>query len=88
MDCEGGDTEEECYLSYLELLPPASEGWGKVMFSVCSHLGGGSLSRLSPGGGQSAGGGQSGTGEVGQSGGGVGQSAVGGDQSGRGGQPR
>ena len=22
------------------LLPPASEGWGKVMFSVCSHLGG------------------------------------------------
>ena len=21
-------------------LPPASEGWGKVMFSVCSHLGG------------------------------------------------
>ena len=22
-------------------LPPASEGWGKVMFSVCSHLGGG-----------------------------------------------
>ena len=23
------------------LLPPASEGWGKVMFSVCSHLGGG-----------------------------------------------
>ena len=23
-----------------KLLPPASEGWGKVMFSVCSHLGG------------------------------------------------
>ena len=23
------------------LLPPASEGWGKVMFSVCSHGGGG-----------------------------------------------
>ena len=22
------------------LLPPASEGWGKVMFSVCPHLGG------------------------------------------------
>ena len=25
----------------LTFLPPASEGWGKVMFSVCSHLGGG-----------------------------------------------
>ena len=25
----------------LELLPPASEGWGKVMFSVCLHRGGG-----------------------------------------------
>ena len=24
-----------------DLLPPASEGWGKVMFLVCSHLGGG-----------------------------------------------
>ena len=23
------------------LLPPASEGWGKVIFSVCSHLWGG-----------------------------------------------
>ena len=33
------------------LLPPASEGWGKVMFSVCSHLGGGS-GQSQPGGGQ------------------------------------
>ena len=28
-----------CSLVYL--LPPASEGWGKVIFSVCSHLRGG-----------------------------------------------
>ena len=36
--------------SFKIFLPPASEGWGKVMFSVCSHLrGGGSLSQLSPG---------------------------------------
>ena len=32
------------------LLPPASEGWGKVMFSVCSHRGGGG--QVQPGGGQ------------------------------------
>ena len=27
------------------LLPPASEGWGKVIFSVCSHLPGGGVPR-------------------------------------------
>ena len=32
------------------LLPPASEGWGKVMFSVCSHLGGGGGSGPAGGG--------------------------------------
>ena len=26
-----------------QLLPPASEGWGKVIFSVCSHLRGGGV---------------------------------------------
>ena len=25
----------------IDILPPASEGWGKVIFSVCSHLWGG-----------------------------------------------
>ena len=36
------------------LLPPASEGWGKVMFSVCSHLGGGGqVSQPMEGGGGS-----------------------------------
>ena len=30
-----------CVCVCVSLLPPASEGWGKVMFSVCSHLGGG-----------------------------------------------
>ena len=41
-------------------LPPASEGWGKVMFSVCSHLGGGGVSPAGGGSGQSSwwGGGQ------------------------------
>ena len=29
------------FIGELYFLPPASEGWGKVMFSVCSHLGGG-----------------------------------------------
>ena len=33
--------------SFLTFLPPASEGWGKVMFSVCSYWGGG----VSPAGG-------------------------------------
>ena len=45
-----------------DLLPPASEGWGKVMFSVCSHLGGGGLGQSADGGGggqvQPGGGGQ------------------------------
>ena len=29
-------------------LPPASEGWGKVMFSVCSHPGGGGYTSKVP----------------------------------------
>ena len=28
------------------LLPPTSEGWGKVIFSACSHLQGGTLSQV------------------------------------------
>ena len=38
-------------------LPPASEGWGKVMFSVCPHLGGGGS--VQPEGSESSRGGQS-----------------------------
>ena len=74
------------------LLPPASEGWGTVMFSVCPHLGGGGVSPageeggwfsparggLSPAGG---GGGVSPAGGLGQS-----SWRVGGGQSARGGQ--
>ena len=41
------------------LLPPASEGWGKVMFSVCSHLGGGGSVQPAGGGSVQPGGGQS-----------------------------
>ena len=40
----------------LTLLPPASEGWGKVMFSVCSHLGGGQVQLPEGGSGPAAGG--------------------------------
>ena len=29
--------------AFIILLPPASEGWGKVIFSVCSHLGRGAV---------------------------------------------
>ena len=53
------------------LLPPASEGWGKVMFSVCLHLGGG----VSP-----AGWGGGGSGPAGRGGGGSGPAGRGGDQ--------
>ena len=34
----------------VKLLPPASEGWGKVMFSVCSHIWGGGGQVQLPGG--------------------------------------
>ena len=36
-------------VSGFSLLPPASEGWGKVIFSVCSHLGGGGVPHLRSG---------------------------------------
>ena len=46
----GVDKFSELSVSFLKLLcciadnyRPPSEGWGKVIFSVCSHLGGGTL---------------------------------------------
>ena len=62
------------------LLPPASEGWGNLMFSVCSHLGGGGS--VQPGVGQSS---RRGGGSVQLARGGSVQLAGGGGQSSRGG---
>ena len=62
-------------------LPPASEGWGKIMFSVCSHLGGGGVSPAGGGGFRSVqpvGGGGGGSGPASRGGGGQVQPAGGG----------
>ena len=43
----GGDkTKTNNKIFNTVFLPPASEGWGKVIFSVCSYLEGGGVPRM------------------------------------------